>query len=217
VLPALPPKTPGDGSPSALLAEIDRELSHMRASAYEHRTSIDEASGTYDFDCSGFVGYALSGAAPAAWAEIVEATAGRNGRPLAKQFEGFFESISSEPTHMHWRRVARLRDLRPGDIVAWLKPVDVSSKNTGHIVVVHGEVTPQTERPGAFLVPIADSTSVPHGHGDSRQSARATGLGTGTLVLVGDAGGAPVAYRWSLGSRSREHECRISMARLSPR
>jgi hypothetical protein len=216
---ALPasPNTTGDGSPSSLLSEVDRELLLMRASTYVHRTSIDEASGRFDFDCSGFVGYALSGAAPVAMKEVKAATTGPTGRPLAKDFEGFFEALSSEGAKGHWRRVLRVVDLEPGDIIAWLKPADVSGKNTGHVVVVHGKVAPYADRWGAFVVPIADSTSVLHGRGDSRKAAKATGLGTGTVILVGDASGAPIAYRWSVSGRGREHECRIAMARLALR
>jgi len=206
----------GDGSPSALVSEVERELAHMRASSYAHRTSVDEATGTFDFDCSGFVGYALGGAAPTAIKELKAATAGLAGRPLAKHFEGFFESLPPAGARAHWQRVAQLSEVQPGDVVAWIRPVDVSSKNTGHVVIVRGKPTPYADPPGSFLVPIADSTASPHGRGDSRQSAKATGLGTGTLILVGDASGAPVAYRWSAGRRSRQHECRISMARLSP-
>jgi hypothetical protein len=218
--PGLPAATrggSGDSSPRALLSEVDRQLGRMRSSAYTHATVIDEANGVFDFDCSGFVGYALSGAAPAAWAELAAATTGHGKRPLARHFEGFFASLPVGPASGHWQRVARVGDLQPGDVVAWVKPADVVSKNTGHVVIVHGPVTPYAERPGAFLVPVADSTSVLHGRSDSRKATQGTGLGTGTLVLVGDANGAPVAYRWSLGSRAAEHATTVAMARLSPR
>jgi hypothetical protein len=66
-------------------------------------------------------------------------------------------------------------------------------------------------------VPIADSTSLRHGRTDSRYSSKSTGLGTGTLVLVADESGAPVAYRWSLAKKSRELATTFAMARLSPR
>jgi hypothetical protein len=36
------------------------------------------------------------------------------------------------------------------------------------------------------------------------------------MILIGDASGAPVAYRWSLGGRAVAHSCTIAMARLSP-
>jgi len=217
---ALPssPREVGDGSPGALLREVDRELRQMRASSYVHRTAIDESRGTFGFDCSAFVGYALSGAAPAAWREVessVNANGGRERRPLAKHLQVFFSALPASNV-THWKKVGRISDLESGDVIAWLKPDEVSSKNTGHVMIVHGRVAPFEERPGAFLVSIADSTSLRHGRGDSRQSARTTGLGTGTIVLFGDASGAPIAYRWSLGSRAAEHSCAIAIGRLTP-
>jgi hypothetical protein len=147
----------GDGSPRALLSEIDRELGRMKSGTYVHRTSIDEAGGRFDFDCSGFAGYALNGAAPTAWEELRAASPGHLARPLAKHFERFFESLSPGAARGHWQRVGRVSDLEPGDVVAWLRPADVSSKSTGHVVIVRGRVVPDANR--AFLVPVADSTS----------------------------------------------------------
>jgi cell wall-associated NlpC family hydrolase len=200
-------------SPGAFLGEIDRELGRMRASTYSHRTSIDEASGAYHYDCSGFVGYALEGSAPSAFDELRAAT---SRRPLARDFQQFFASLPSRRA-THWARVARVSELQPGDVVAWLKVPGSTSKNTGHVVVVHGPVTPEGEDPGSYLVPIADSTALRHGRTDSRFASKATGLGTGTLVLVADPGGAPVAYRWSLEGRSRQLATTFAMGRLQPR
>jgi hypothetical protein len=208
---------PGNGTAHALLYEIDRQLSRMRSTSYTHQTQIDERSGTYNFDCSAFAGYSLQNAAPRAWDELRAATGVRTGRPLARHFQGFFASLPQGSGRGEWFRVSRVQDLVPGDVVAWLRPPDVVSKNTGHVVVVHGPVTPWNGRPGAFLVPVADSTSMLHGVSDSRHAAGATGLGTGTLILEGDAYGAPVAYRWSLGSRAVDHACTIAMGRLARR
>jgi cell wall-associated NlpC family hydrolase len=212
-LPAAPHAAVADNSPRAFVTEIDRELANLRTSSYSHRTSIDEATGAFNYDCSGFVGYALEGSAPTAFQELRNATV---KRPLAKHFETFFASLPSNDAP-HWARVAKVSELAPGDIVAWLKVPGSSSKNTGHVVTVHGAVTPEGGHPGSYLVPIADSTSLRHGRTDSRYANKATGLGTGTLVLVADESGAPVAYRWSLGKKSRELATSFAMGRLSAR
>jgi hypothetical protein len=213
-LPAGRAHPTSDPSPRAFLAEIDRELGSLRTSTYSHRTSIDEASGAFHYDCSGFVGYALRGAAPSAFDELAAATV---KRPLAKHFEAFFASLPSSGA-THWTRVTKVSELQPGDVVAWLRVPGSSSKNTGHVVVVHGPVTSEAGPPaGSYLVPIADSTALRHGRTDSRSASKATGLGTGTLVLVADESGAPVAYRWSTGTRSRELATTFAMGRLNPR
>src|SRR4029078_5489422 len=81
-----------------------------------------------DYDCSGFVGYALAHAAPDALHAVVEATV---RRPLARHFEAFFPAPRAP-----WTRVERAADLVPGDIIAWLEPPAKHSRNTGHVMIV---------------------------------------------------------------------------------
>src|SRR5580698_3792813 len=50
----------------ALHAEAVRELGAVKFSVYAHRTRIDETNGTFEYDCSGFVNYALSRTNPGA-------------------------------------------------------------------------------------------------------------------------------------------------------
>lgn len=192
-------------SATSLLTEVDRQLRAVRVTSYSHAVRIDEASGTFVYDCSGFVGYAVGNVNGAALREV------RDGgkRPLAKHFEAFFAAI---PAHAsHWSRVERAIDLAPGDVVAWIRPPDSTSKNTGHVLVVHG--APSRRAAGEILVPIADSTAVPHGSTDSRAAAHASGLGTGSIVLVVDDAGRPTGFRWTPASR-RIYTTPIAMGRL---
>ena len=46
---------PTGSAGAALLAEVDRQLSRKVTSTYVHRTHVDEASGTFDYDCSGLL------------------------------------------------------------------------------------------------------------------------------------------------------------------
>ena len=94
--------------------------------------------------------------------------------------------------------------------MAWLKPDIIKSPNTGHVVfAVHRPV----RAPGytnAFLVRIADSTSLLH---DDDTRAGRTGFGLGTILLVADPDtGAPVAYGWQ-GLRWRAFETPIAIGR----
>ena len=87
VIPTASPNTS-----STLLAEARRELAAARESHYAHHTSVDEARGSFDYDCSGFVGYALARATPQAFAAVTAAT---RARPLAKDFYAFFAIFST--------------------------------------------------------------------------------------------------------------------------
>ena len=207
-LPAAPPHTrPSARGAAAMAAEAARQIAAMKTSAYTHHTSIDEASGRFDYDCSGLVDYALVNIAPEAFAELRQATV---KRPLAKHFVTFF---AGNPAG-RWKRVVRVVDLVPGDILAWLKPADVTSKNTGHVMIVREAPRRDAKRADEIVVPIYDSTSIRHGSGDSRTATHGTGLGTGEVLLLVDARGAPLRYRWSRGSAAHEHVTTIAMGHL---
>ena len=46
---------------------VVEEVKHTK---YQHKSYIDEATGTYDVDCNGFVAYVLQGVAPEHYHEI---------------------------------------------------------------------------------------------------------------------------------------------------
>lgn len=205
---AAPP--PGSAG-AALLAEVDREVQKKTASKYSHHTHVDEASGTFEYDCSGFLRYALSRSVPDALA-TAQSTA---KRPLrSSEFVAFLEGIAPGAQQGRWQRVGRVQDLLPGDVIVWLKPADSQSTNTGHTMIVHGNPSPDPAQPGSFFVPIADSTENPHRPGDARAQSHDTGLGYGEIELIADGTGAPVRYRWSRGAKSREKPTTIMLGRL---
>jgi hypothetical protein len=110
--------------------------------------------------------------------------------------------------------VRRAIDLAPGDVIAWLEPSDVQTKNTGHVMIVREAPRVDRKHADVIVVPIIDSTGVPHGKSDSRKATKATGLGTGEVLLIVDETGAPIGYRWSRGSKARVHLTTIALAGL---
>jgi hypothetical protein len=195
----------GAGGPAAFLAEATRVLDTMTASSYAHKTHIDGT--VYDVDCSGFVDYVLGRAAPTSLGELRAATV---KRPLARHFVDFLAALGAARTT--WERIARVQDLTAGSLVAWRKPADVASTNTGHVMIV--AAAPTRHGDGAWSVPIIDASASPHGQEDSRKNSRATGVGRGTMVLETSASGAPIAYRWSSLRSSHRHATEIVMARV---
>jgi hypothetical protein len=191
-----------------LLAEAARELSAMRSSRYTHRTDVDEDAGRFDYDCSGFVSYAIACADPNAY-RAIRAFAAR--RPLAKDYVAWILLAGSHPSSS-WIRVPDVARLAPGDVIAWLKPPSIASRHTGHAMIVGGP--PRLRSPGEWVVPIVDSTARAHGIGDRRASMHSTGLGRAAIVLVTDGAGMPVAYRWSEAESSRVFATSIVLARV---
>jgi hypothetical protein len=216
-----PEESPTDekGSPAPttpavdlLVAEAAREVSAMKVSSYEHTTAVDEATGTFKYDCSGFVGYALTRVLPAQFAAVK--TFAAIARPLAKHYEMFFESIAAGATKSGWTRVARAADIRPGDVVAWLKPAELVSDNTGHVMIVTGAPTVNPKRADEIIIPITDSSAAFHGPEDTRYPS-ADGLGRGTIGIIVNAAGTPIRYRWTGGYSTKEYSTSIAFARPS--
>ncbi len=198
---ALPaPASLGSGETS-LIAEAHRELAAVRESHYAHHTVIDEPHGVFDYDCSGFVGYALKRVAPQAFGELVTAT---RPRPLAKDFYAFFAKRD---------RVEHAADLAPGDIVVWLEPPAKHSRNTGHVMVVD-RAPVAGANPGELVVAIIDSSHSGHGRADPRIRAHRNGLGTGSIVLLVGSDGKPTGYRWSLAPHSIPYATAIALGRV---
>jgi len=190
----------------ALLAEVRRELVTMRDSNYQHKTDVDTTEGAYNFDCSGFIDYALAHSVPAARTALPVTT---STRPLAKDFEHHFRAVANGTAADPWQPVTTLPALRPGDVIAWLKPADVKSRNTGHVLVALENPVRNPARADEWLVKVADSTTSPHAK-DSRDDDT-DGLGTGTIGLSVDGADHPIGYYWRGGVSTVLKHTEISM------
>jgi hypothetical protein len=201
----------GAGAAGPLVDELRRELGLVRVTVYAHHTVVREAEGRFEVDCSGLVDYALGRAAPDALAELRAATV---RRPLAKHYFAFLRGLPPGVRTGRWRPISRVADLAPGDVLAWLRPADVASHNTGHVMVVRAAPVRDRRDPWSFVVPVIDSTAAPHGRTDPRKAARATGVGEGEVVVLVDGDGAPRGYRWTTSARSLRHDTTVAMGRV---
>lgn len=196
-----------DWSQNAVMRVLGGIQRSLAESEYSHATVVNERRGSYRFDCSGMVQWVLRRAAPQAARSTY---VGPAARPLARDFQRRIARAPTERVRAGWRRVARVRDLAPGDVVAWIKPQEIDSPNTGHVAIV---VLPPVPVPGygdAYLVRIADSTRLMH---DDDTRVGRTGFGFGTILLVADPeSGAPVAYGWA-ALRWRAFATDISLGR----
>ncbi|MDB4929639.1 MAG: hypothetical protein JWM10_2123 [Myxococcaceae bacterium] len=179
---------------SPVVTELRRVAANLRSTRYAHATRVDERAGRYDFDCSAMATFVLARSAPRANAAVMRRN-GR-GRPVARDFHDVIAAAPTERPRDGWLRLARVQDLRPGDVIAWRRPPTVASRNTGHVAFVL-EAPRRLDREGRrYLVRIVDSTSIPHGD-DTRPRAHQSGFGYGNLTLFVETPGAdPTAYGW---------------------
>jgi hypothetical protein len=196
-----------------LLNEAIRQLRAMKTTKYRHKSKIDEAEGRFEYDCSGFIAYALARTMPDALAAV---PIGAKGRPRAEDFAYYFAALSDADP---WTRVAP-SDLAPGDIIAWVRPAEVTNTNTGHMVIVldvKGSLPPSPAVASVggtkeLLIRVVDSTESPHAD-DVRGPDTATGLGSGTIGLVLDGSGAALGYRWKGGESVKAYATTVAIAR----
>jgi hypothetical protein len=204
LLPSLAIASPQPAAGSrndAILERLGRIRGSLTESKYSHVTMVDERAGRYEFDCSGLVNWVLRREAPGALSAVVERS--KKGRPLARDY--YWELARTRVgarSPRGWQRVARVDEALPGDVIAWLKPEELRSTNTGHVAFLLEAPQAVAELEGAWLLRIADASRYQHDEDDRSESGR-TGFGSGTILVVADGDtGAPSRYGW-VGMRSR--------------
>ena len=197
---------------SPLLEEGQRELTLMQTSSYQHKTEVDELAGRMNYDCSGFLDYALRKVALAAYKELSISKVSAK-RPLAQDFYALFSSLTGPSAH--WQPILKALDLQPGDIVSWLRQPDNDSNNTGHVMLVRALPMLNPQNSAEVLVLVLDSTTSPHAQ-DSRVKGQ-NGLGMGTIGILTDSAGNALAYHWRGGVSRKEEATPIAFGRLLER
>jgi len=198
---------------SMLLDEAERILSTMKSSSYQHVTHVDETNGVYDFDCSGFLDYALQRTLPEALA-VIKYTPNPFNRPRAQDYYYHFTKRGSGDNGDAWRSVPQPSNLLPGDVITWLKSPNSDSDDTGHVIIVRSNPKPDPDRVNEILVTIIDSTRSPHAL-DSRVNG-ATGIGTGTISLAMNTTGSVVGFRWRDGESKVVEYTKIAFGQPIP-
>jgi hypothetical protein len=196
-------------SQNPVMQRLGKIAVSLRESEYSYGLSVDEKNGVYRFDCSGMAQWVLRRAAPVAASAMAY---GLERRPLARDFQRRIARAPVDEPRSGWLRVERVRDLVPGDVVAWIKPAEIRSPNTGHVafVLLRPVLVPGYEN--AYLVRIADSTRLMH---DDDTRVGRNGFGFGTILLVSDPEtGAPTAFGW-VGLKWRAFETSISLGRAT--
>jgi hypothetical protein len=187
----------------------------MRSSRYAPRNvpTSTRTTGVFVTDCSGFVNFVVGRAAPASYRSL--RTARATDRPTSWDYSlGLRRSVRS------WSRVPHVADVRPGDVIAWTRPPD---SRAGHVMVIASAAHPIGTR--RWALDVIDSTSVPHGRADTRRhdhrngpastNGRPSGVGRGTIGLLVDATGRPVAYLWSAADHRVYHPSAITVSRAT--
>ena len=179
------------------------------------------SAGMYDLDCSAFVSYVLRETTPEHYARIPKGA--HQACPGALEFAAYFESLTYDEVYgwrrrceiddalvyessQGWGRVARLADVRRGDVIAWRFAHAAPGADTGHVLLVADASTPAGS--GMIAVRVFGATRPP-GVEDSQQE-----VGIRTLLFHVGRSGAPSAVQFAPSDRF--HTLPIIIGRLEP-
>ena len=187
---------PFDWDSSPVMRGLLRLRTQMVSTSYVHGTDVDVRRGYFAFDCSSLVEWVLRDSTAQAYSDLRR---GLSYRPLARDFVNYVSTLPPRVNRNGWKRVERVVDAQPGDIIAWLKPKFIKSENTGHVAVI--VLAPRLRSPHdtAYVMRIADSSRIPH-EDDSRGGQPGFGYGT-ILIETNPANGAPTGFSFA-GSRA---------------
>lgn len=181
---------------SPLMRGLFRIQSKLKTTAYVHGIDVDVRRGYFAFDCSGMVDWVLRGSTPVAAQSVRR---GLTNRPLARDFVNRIASLAPNEISGGWKRITKVVEAQPGDVIAWVKPKFIKSENTGHVAIIVQRAIVRNPNDTAYLLRIADSSRLIH-EDDSRQGRG--GFGFGTILVETNANtGAPSGFHFS-GSRA---------------
>ncbi len=203
--------------PDQIADEAEQIVNTLTQTSYQHTDNIIPATGVYDCDCNGFVGYVLSLTAPSQLA-LIPLEPGLS-RPRAFAYFDFFAALS-DGAASGWQRIENLTDAMRGDIMTWRSPTIEAGADTGHVVII---AEPPTLDPSGtyYVMRVYDSANAAHFE-DTRAPSGvaspkgATGVGSGFINFKVDGVGRPLAYLFAPPLTGQFSYKPIAIARLSP-
>lgn len=156
-------------------------------------THFDVSRGIYIVDCSNYVDRLLETVSPNAYTSLVNWSG--SDKPTSQHYYDLFTELSDESVP-YWGKVAKVNELKPGDILVFRKKNYSKRHTAGHVMVVMDK---QPQDTNTFLVRVADAAPV--GHSQDTRPSHTSGIGIGNLLLkVNPKTGEPDAYAWKVGS-----------------
>lgn len=211
LLLAGPAKEPGDRS-HLFAAQVEEVLAGLKDTKYQSKTVVDPKNGVFRCNCSGLISHILRNHFPESYLTVRGTKAPWKVRPLAVTFyETFMAAGENSATKPGWRKVPKMMEVKPGDIIAWRKLSLIQGLNTGHVCMIAG--FPTLEEDGRVRVRIVDSTSGRH-FNDTRPKG-VKGVGAGEMWFAINDAGEPIGY-WMNEKSKRSKTNKIAVGRLVP-
>lgn len=189
-----------------LVKEVKTVQAKLKYSHYKLGGDVfNLKKGVFLIDCSSYVTNLLQRSVPNAYQQITAYT--HTNRPTAMAYYNYFQHLTKDDNSDNWQNVAKVKELKPGDIIAF-RYRHKGHRATGHVMVVMKSPKPTKNKKG-YVVRIADST--PYHHSSDTRKHHG-GVGVGNLVLYANDEGKPISYSWAKGL-SPSNKMLINMGR----
>jgi hypothetical protein len=190
-----------------LLERADEVLNSIEYTIYSASDVWDVDDGEYKVVCAGYLNHLLDEALPEHYDDLRD----EYGDLGVWDYYDFFRSIPYGETRRDWKRIERVADLRPGDVVVWKYSEESTSPRWGHVLIVASVPTRDLRWSNAWKLRVTDAASSPHSN-DNRIGS--SGVGAGEMLLkAGSTTGRPIRFAWSLLGIWRSDVDSIVMAR----
>jgi hypothetical protein len=184
----------GSAAAEDLLVRADEALNALTYTYYRFAgTYFDDDDGVYKVDCSGYLNRMVEDAVPDDFDRLRDVRS--TDDPTAEDYYYLFRSISYGETRYGWKRIKRVADLKPGDVMVW-RYQEPETPSTGHSTIVVDLPKRDSRWSNVWRVRVTDSAR--SGHASDNRGSSGSGVGAGWLMIkVSSDTGAPIAYSWT--------------------
>lgn len=183
----------GNSASRDLLVRADEVLNSITSTVYSTARVWDPGAGVYKVICVHYLNNLLNEALPENYDRLLE-DFGQSSLSIWDYYD-YFDDIAYYATRGGFKRLKRVTDLLPGDVIVWRYNVSVSSGAWGHGVVVADVPKADSRWSNAYEIRVTDATSTPHSE-DNR--AGSSGVGAGKMLIRADSTGKPSQIAWTL-------------------
>jgi len=201
----------GSNAARDVLIRTDEALNSITYTYYSTLGVWKPWDGIYKVVCARFITNILNDAVPERLDVILDAADNTFPTLAVWEYYPFFRNIPFGSTRDEWKRITKVSDLRPGDLVVWKWAGSHDGDSWGHIVIVASKPERDTRWSGAYKVRVADSSR--SGHSNDNRGATGSGVGAGEMLLRANSEGKVYNLAWTLKGLWRDDLAGMAMVR----
>lgn len=219
--------TPASPLGAAVKASVDEIMLKLKRTLYTNSGYAEDPDCLLALDCSAYVKLVLM-ALPPEYYEVLPKSSKNGKTALAEDYYEYFRRAPADPADAElWMQVKHIKDVRPGDIIAYKYTDSGKHSTTGHVMVAYSRpAQSRCDDADQYWVYVSDSAN--SGHRDDTRNGKGpfapsfhyvayngshgepSGVGIGKLWF--NTGSSPY-YRWNSCSGNKHSDIQIAIGR----